>query len=148
MGNFYKDQKEGYGVIYLTNKEYYKGKFKNNMIHGAGTFYRNVSDRPNTNVCVGHFTFTMTETVQHLPFIETSSFVSLSDLINLPSLTSLGLNLTIITISLHKSLQLGQNLSFLRSLSRHYWLGRSLYLYSDDLISLLNVLNLRRGLHK
>ena len=39
VGNFYRDQKEGYGVIYLTNKEYYKGKFKNNMIHGPGTFY-------------------------------------------------------------------------------------------------------------
>lgn len=37
-GDFYNDNKEGKGVLIFTNGDRYDGQFRDDMVHGVGTF--------------------------------------------------------------------------------------------------------------
>ncbi|EGR33473.1 protein kinase domain protein, partial [Ichthyophthirius multifiliis] len=39
-GDFIDDNKEGQGVIYLSNGDRFQGNFQNDFVHGQGTFYK------------------------------------------------------------------------------------------------------------
>eukprot|EP01017_Pseudomicrothorax_dubius_P041800 TRINITY_DN6737_c0_g1_i1.p1 TRINITY_DN6737_c0_g1~~TRINITY_DN6737_c0_g1_i1.p1 ORF type:complete len:601 (+),score=128.08 TRINITY_DN6737_c0_g1_i1:95-1804(+) len=39
-GDFVKDNKEGLGVLFLSNGEKYVGQFRDDLIHGIGTFFK------------------------------------------------------------------------------------------------------------
>jgi len=39
-GQFFDDNKEGFGSLFLTNSELYSGNFKNDLVNGQGTFYQ------------------------------------------------------------------------------------------------------------
>lgn len=40
LGDLVHDAKVGFGRIMLSNGEYYEGEFKNDAVHGKGTFHR------------------------------------------------------------------------------------------------------------
>ena len=40
IGDLVHDMKIGYGRMMFSNGEYYEGEYKNDMIHGKGTFHR------------------------------------------------------------------------------------------------------------